>query len=139
MGPYGRCPVMMSSWALSWCTCWKTMRARREDSSLSPTVHRQPFRMYIVFFQAKDGIRDLTVTGVQTCALPISPTCNTYAKNFGRDVVFEYTLPAGPNLDVTAVVTPQGGSNLLPVAYVRKPGQCTSASQIGRASCRERG
>src|SRR2546430_13389621 len=30
-------------------------------------------RLYIVFFfQAEDGIRDLTVTGVQTCALPIS-------------------------------------------------------------------
>src|SRR2546430_10032253 len=26
-----------------------------------------------VFFQAEDGIRDLTVTGVQTCALPILP------------------------------------------------------------------
>src|SRR2546430_12893388 len=26
------------------------------------------------FFQAEDGIRDLTVTGVQTCALPIFPT-----------------------------------------------------------------
>src|SRR5256886_4639150 len=25
------------------------------------------------FFQAEDGIRDLTVTGVQTCALPILP------------------------------------------------------------------
>src|SRR6266853_245204 len=25
------------------------------------------------FFQAEDGIRDLTVTGVQTCALPIWP------------------------------------------------------------------
>src|SRR5437867_11672930 len=25
------------------------------------------------FFQAEDGIRDRTVTGVQTCALPISP------------------------------------------------------------------
>src|SRR2546430_17569332 len=25
------------------------------------------------FFQAEDGIRDLTVTGVQTCALPIYP------------------------------------------------------------------
>src|SRR5204862_2946690 len=25
------------------------------------------------FFQAEDGIRDLYVTGVQTCALPISP------------------------------------------------------------------
>src|SRR5205085_9461599 len=26
---------------------------------------------YVFFFQAEDGIRDLTVTGVQTCALPI--------------------------------------------------------------------
>src|SRR5256886_3290338 len=26
------------------------------------------------FFQAEDGIRDLTVTGVQTCALPIFTT-----------------------------------------------------------------
>src|SRR5438874_9991202 len=33
------------------------------------------FRKYvycIFFFQAEDGIRDLYVTGVQTCALPIS-------------------------------------------------------------------
>src|SRR2546428_7706019 len=27
--------------------------------------------MFIFFFQAEDGIRDLIVTGVQTCALPI--------------------------------------------------------------------
>src|SRR2546430_4426464 len=27
--------------------------------------------MFVFFFQAEDGIRDLTVTGVQTCALPI--------------------------------------------------------------------
>src|SRR5438874_13075797 len=27
------------------------------------------------FFQAEDGIRDLYVTGVQTCALPISVRC----------------------------------------------------------------
>src|SRR2546430_9020538 len=26
---------------------------------------------FCFFFQAEDGIRDLTVTGVQTCALPI--------------------------------------------------------------------
>src|SRR5207245_8587552 len=26
---------------------------------------------FIFFFQAEDGIRDATVTGVQTCALPI--------------------------------------------------------------------
>src|SRR2546430_7073097 len=28
--------------------------------------------VFFFFFQAEDGIRDLTVTGVQTCALPIS-------------------------------------------------------------------
>src|SRR5215470_18126994 len=27
--------------------------------------------MFFFFFQAEDGIRDATVTGVQTCALPI--------------------------------------------------------------------
>src|SRR3712207_7286607 len=27
------------------------------------------------FFQAEDGIRDIGVTGVQTCALPILMTC----------------------------------------------------------------
>src|SRR5688572_8448641 len=30
------------------------------------------FFVFFFFFQAEDGIRDLTVTGVQTCALPIS-------------------------------------------------------------------
>src|SRR2546430_11501876 len=29
------------------------------------------FLFFFFFFQAEDGIRDLTVTGVQTCALPI--------------------------------------------------------------------
>src|SRR2546430_2995996 len=31
----------------------------------------QPRTLGSFFFQAEDGIRDLTVTGVQTCALPI--------------------------------------------------------------------
>src|SRR2546426_10525582 len=30
-------------------------------------------RFLFFFFQAEDGIRDYKVTGVQTCALPISP------------------------------------------------------------------
>src|SRR5256885_6514459 len=29
--------------------------------------------IFVFFFQAEDGIRDYKVTGVQTCALPISP------------------------------------------------------------------
>src|SRR2546427_3317298 len=35
--------------------------------------------MCFFFFQAEDGIRDLTVTGVQTCALPIW----NYSRCFG--------------------------------------------------------
>src|SRR2546422_7308782 len=30
------------------------------------------FSSFFFFFQAEDGIRDVAVTGVQTCALPIS-------------------------------------------------------------------
>src|SRR5439155_16583943 len=42
------------SWAASWCI-------------------REPLlSLYFFFFQAEDGIRDGHVTGVQTCALPIS-------------------------------------------------------------------
>src|SRR2546421_3256031 len=35
------------------------------------------------FFQAEDGIRDLIVTGVQTCALPISVT---HGREIGVDL-----------------------------------------------------
>src|SRR2546429_2863570 len=30
-----------------------------------------PLSVFFFFFQAEDGIRDVAVTGVQTCALPI--------------------------------------------------------------------
>src|SRR5258707_1852038 len=38
------------------------------------------------FFQAEDGIRDIGVTGVQTCALPISRTSTRSGSIFGRIV-----------------------------------------------------
>src|SRR5256886_6787602 len=34
-------------------------------------VYQDDTLFFFFFFQAEDGIRDLTVTGVQTCALPI--------------------------------------------------------------------
>src|SRR2546422_6634208 len=37
----------------------------------------------IFFFQAEDGIRDVAVTGVQTCALPIST--QGLARDFARE------------------------------------------------------
>src|SRR2546427_2415644 len=38
----------------------------------STTSYFPLLSFFFFFFQAEDGIRDLTVTGVQTCALPIS-------------------------------------------------------------------
>src|SRR2546430_13528969 len=43
---------------------------------------------WLFFFQAEDGIRDLTVTGVQTCALPIfvdDKRRQSFAFDFFRD------------------------------------------------------
>src|SRR5882762_5913422 len=43
--------------------------------------------MCYFFFQAEDGIRDSSVTGVQTCALPISPRAclsASYRRNTSR-------------------------------------------------------
>src|SRR5256885_3024899 len=47
---------------------------------ISLEVYNEIYRLqrlcvfFFFFFQAEDGIRDYKVTGVQTCALPISPT-----------------------------------------------------------------
>src|SRR5256885_8256799 len=38
--------------------------------------------MVVFFFQAEDGIRDYKVTGVQTCALPISQSARVSLINF---------------------------------------------------------
>src|SRR5207245_6782598 len=67
-----------------------------------------------VFFQAEDGIRAATVTGVQTCALPISPFAGSVPRH---DID---TLPAN------------GGGQRWIYSDPAQP------FQIGRASCRER-
>src|SRR5205823_9274522 len=51
--------------------------ATREDAATSAS------RMFF-FFQAEDGIRDKLVTGVQTCALPISSPPGTTAASSAR-------------------------------------------------------
>src|SRR6266850_2258758 len=52
---------------------------------------------FFFFFQAEDGIRDYKVTGVQTCALPISPfteTAGTFVNIEGRAQSFYATVNA---------------------------------------------
>src|SRR2546430_17116457 len=47
-------------------------KSKVEENSLQLIKHLQLICCrFFFFFQAEDGIRDLTVTGVQTCALPI--------------------------------------------------------------------
>src|SRR3989440_5848454 len=46
--------------------------------------------LFFFFFQAEDGIRDLIVTGVQTCALPI------YGRDHGRGAEVAAGSPRGP-------------------------------------------
>src|SRR2546422_8115927 len=74
----------------------------------------------VFFFQAEDGIRDVAVTGVQTCALPIcsglsgypdaASTVATAAREAGRVVSRGRQLP--PAMSARWRVTPgSSGSN----------------------------
>src|SRR3712207_3400341 len=47
------------------------------------------------FFQAEDGIRDIGVTGVQTCALPISLGEDRESATYQRDLVLRKMFDAG--------------------------------------------
>src|SRR2546430_4078282 len=53
-------------------TCLETLKSG--EFCLALWVAVAMILLLLFFFQAEDGIRDLTVTGVQTCALPISTT-----------------------------------------------------------------
>src|SRR5205809_1966682 len=90
------------------------------------------FIIFFFFFQAEDGIRDVAVTGVQTCALPIFVRALDQIASlleFNREKVSRRGVDA---LNVGArrlrravgdVVSPE-----VPAALI----------EIGRASCRER-
>src|SRR3712207_4126631 len=48
-------------------------RAKRTVFYSCRGVDNSRYHVAVFFFQAEDGIRDIGVTGVQTCALPILP------------------------------------------------------------------
>src|SRR5690606_40255761 len=88
---------------------------------------------FIFFFQAEDGIRDFHVTGVQTCALPISVS-------FHREIdrlkgLTDTNQLAASRLSSTQVVLQQltEDSNKLTQAFTT-----AMSGEIGRASCRKR-
>src|SRR2546430_4816063 len=63
---------------------------------------------FFFFFQAEDGIRDLTVTGVQTCALPILKPPGSLALLSSSSNTSKYV-----SVNAAAVVASRGAPALL--------------------------
>src|SRR5205807_4428387 len=86
---------------------------------------RQQQQQSSFFFQAEDGIRYYKVTGVQTCALPIS---SRSVRHTSRSEL-AYDTDAGSLLEVCRTLrdAPELAFEML------------MDLEIGRASCRERG
>src|SRR3712207_8204286 len=63
--------------------------------------------MYLFFFQEEDGIRDIGVTGVQTCALPIYRGLSIFIvpKPVGEGHGFDFTQPDGGKMEGRAIDT----------------------------------
>src|SRR2546421_2760810 len=88
---------------------------------------------FFFFFQAEDGIRDLIVTGVQTCALPISVSSRPISQ------IGKLYLSAG----VAELRPEDDGVSLFQRAdealyQAKDGGKGRVVAEIGRASCRER-
>src|SRR5437762_8601933 len=88
--------------------------------------------LFFFFFQAEDGIRDTSVTGVQTCALPISNELGFNGSGpctlagYGRAPVFTAAANVGRRVSPAILGRVEGT-----IQYFRE--------EIGRASCREIG
>src|SRR5260370_12468950 len=89
----------------------------------------------IFFFQAEDGIRDSSVTGVQTCALPIWER-NSLFFPLNQAVVAGLTLPQNNGLVEGKVNKELRSLMIVPCSSNRNAFSLTP--EIGRASCRER-
>src|SRR5258708_11637854 len=97
------------------------------------------------FFQAEDGIRDDLVTGVQTCALPISGRSETGAFRSGtgagrrlRPGRATEARPRAGRLVALGDGRLQGCGNAPVRSTARERAASERHDQIGRASCRER-
>src|SRR5258708_6908408 len=84
---------------------------------------------FFFFFQAEDGIRDDLVTGVQTCALPIS------FRRVGL-VAGRLKTPSVCQRPNQLCERPEGPSRRMFAAVASS--RQINEPEIGRASCRER-
>src|SRR5256886_11931108 len=110
-------------------------RFDRAVHAVMPPKTQRPMSSSFLFFQAEDGIRDLTVTGVQTCALPISTrrALSRIAKEGRKYGVFLGLVTQRPaEIDSTII------SQCSTLFVMRLSNDRDHLLKIGRASCRER-
>src|SRR5579863_9903342 len=87
-------------------------------------------KWFFFFFQAEDGIRDGRVTGVQTCALPISPSGVVMFTGLVESVGDVVSLAHGADgAAVIEVASPLAGE-LSPGDSVAVSGACLTARAI---------
>src|SRR3712207_7614553 len=68
-------------------------------------INIQKDRVYCIFFQAEDGIRYIGVTGVQTCALPISARETAISEAHAKG---QYVLDSNILVEVAQVFADDG-------------------------------
>src|SRR5437868_8876933 len=114
-------------------------------SRVSVSISYVFIRLCIFFFQAEDGIRDRHVTGVQTCALPISHGTTRYTDRFPqyRDSAF-YRTVMGLQVSSLGIGTYLGSDDqaaddsYTDALIAAGENGINFFDEIGRASCRER-
>src|SRR5206468_4652076 len=90
------------------------------------------------FFQAEDGIRDLIVTGVQTCALPISSVKLSTSRQIRNALLLCWTAGARSSSSAPIDSTPTTRSRLLP-SGATIGGRCAVTESPGRSEERRVG
>src|SRR5262249_59308666 len=94
---------------------------------------------------AEDGIRDWSVTGVQTCALPILLVADETQCGVGRPGTYFAYQRAHPVVMPDVMVTAKPLGVGIPLGVIMSNERAAAAikpgmhGKIGRASCRERG
>src|SRR5467141_4511139 len=76
------------------------------------------------FFQAEDGIRDSSVTGVQTCALPICDDADTRLKERVPDlIVLDWMLPGLSGIELCRRLRARPETRQLPIIMLTARGE----------------
>src|SRR5947209_16793650 len=85
---------------------------------------------FAIFFQAEDGIRDIGVTGVQTCALPI-------LRSDLHPAHVDDVSPATAEIEVAIIIHPAFVTCPEPAVAKRRSRQRSEERRVGK-ECRSR-